>query len=99
MGRCDVFAVSQLPMPRLDPSLQASVASTGQLLVLEEHVARGGLGEHLCTLLAETGTHFQLHHHHAQGYPTGRYGSQAFHQKQSGLDFASVQASVIRLTN
>jgi transketolase len=99
MGRCDVFAVSQLPMPRLDPLLQASVAATGQLLVLEEHVARGGLGEHLSTLLAETGTHFQLHHHHAQGYPTGRYGSQAFHQKQSGLDFASVQASVNRLTH
>lgn len=99
LGLCDVFAVSQLPLPRLDPLLQASVAATGQLLVLEEHVARGGLGEHLSTLLAKTGTPFQLHHHHAQGYPTGRYGSQAFHQQQSGLDFPSVQASVIRLTN
>ncbi len=98
MGRCDVFAVSQLPLPQLDPRLQASVAASGQLLVLEEHAARGGLGEHLSARLALTGTPFQLHHHHAQGYPTGCYGSQAFHQQQSGLDFPSVQASVIRLT-
>lgn len=98
-GRCDVFAVSQLPLPELDARLQASVAASGQLLVLEEHAARGGLGEHLTTLLAKTGTPFRLHHHHAQGYPTGGYGSQAFHQKQSGLDFPSVQASVARLIN
>jgi len=98
-GRCDVFAVSQLPLPELDPQLQASVAASGQLLVLEEHAARGGLGEHLSTLLAKTGTPFKLHHHHAQGYPTGRYGSQAFHQQQSGLDFPSIQASVTRLTD
>jgi transketolase len=98
-GRCDVFAVSLLPLPGLDSSLQASVAASGQLLVLEEHAARGGLGEHLSTLLAKTGTPFRLHHHHAQGYPTGGYGSQAFHQKQSGLDFPSVQASVARLIN
>lgn len=98
-GRCDVFAVSQLPLPELDARLRASVAASGQLLVLEEHAARGGLGEHLTTLLAKTGTPFRLHHHHAQGYPTGGYGSQAFHQKQSGLDFPSVQASVARLIN
>lgn len=97
-GRCDVFAVSQLPLPQLDPRLQASVTATGQLLVLEEHAARGGLGEQLSTRLALTGTPFKLHHHHARGYPTGGYGSQAFHQQQSGLDFPSVQASVIRLT-
>jgi transketolase len=96
-GACDAFAVSQLPLPALDPLLQASVAASGQLLVIEEHTGRGGLGENLAAALAKTGTPFRLHHHHAQGYPTGGYGSQAFHQKQSGLDFASVQASVTRL--
>lgn len=98
-GRCDVFAVSQLPLPELHPGLRDSVAASGQLLVLEEHTGRGGLGEHLAAALAGTGTPFRLHHHHARGYPTGGYGSQAFHQKQSGLDFASVQASVSRLIN
>ena len=96
-GHSDVFAVSQLPLPRLDDALVASVRTTGQLVVVEEHAARGGLGEHLCARLAAAGVAFRLHHHHAQGYPTGRYGSQAFHQKQSGLDFPAVQATVMRL--
>ena len=96
-GRVDAFAVSQLPLPELDPALAASVRASGQLVVVEEHAARGGLGEHLAALLARAGLSFRLHHHHAQGYPTGRYGSQAFHQKQSGLDFPAVQATVARL--
>jgi transketolase len=97
-GRSDVFAVAQLPLPALDAALVASVRATGQLVVIEEHAARGGLGEHLCAQLAAAGVAFRLHHHHARGYPTGRYGSQAFHQKQSGLDFAAVQATVVGLT-
>ncbi|MDB6114575.1 MAG: transketolase [Lacunisphaera sp.] len=97
-GRCEVFAVSQLPLPHLDPALQASVQASGQLLVIEEHVARGGLGEHLSARLAAAGTSYRLHHLHARGYPTGRYGSQAFHQRQSGLDFPSVRDTVIALT-
>ena len=28
----------------------------------------------------------------AKGYPSGRYGSQAFHRRESGLDAASVVA-------
>jgi transketolase len=75
----------------------ASVRATGQLVVIEEHAARGGLAEHLAAALARAGVAFRLHHHHAAGYPTGRYGSQAFHQKQSGLDFPAVQATVTRL--
>lgn len=96
-NRCDVFAVSQLPLPALDETLVASVLQSGQLVVIEEHTARGGLGEHLAAQLALQGIPFQLHHHHARGYPTGRYGSQAFHQKQSGLDPDSIQATVARL--
>jgi transketolase len=96
--RSDVFAVAQLPLPALDDGLAASVRATGQLVVIEEHAARGGLGEYLCAQLAAVGVPFRLHHHHARGYPTGRYGSQAFHQKQSGLDFAAVQATVVGLT-
>lgn len=96
-GRADAFAVAQLPLPALDDALVASVRATGQLVVVEEHAARGGLGEHLAAALARAGVAFRLHHHHAAGYPTGRYGSQAFHQQQSGLDFPTVQATVTRL--
>lgn len=94
---CDVFAVSQLPLDRLAESLVASVRTSGRLVVIEEHSARGGLGEHLAALLAATGVPYQLHHLHARGYPGGRYGSQAFHQHESGLDPDSVRETVRRL--
>lgn len=97
-GNCDVFAVSQLPLDEVTTPLLTSVQNSGRLLVLEEHAARGGLGEHLAARLAVAGVPFQLHHLHARGYPNGRYGSQDFHQRQSGLDYASVQATVNRLT-
>lgn len=93
----DVFAVSQLPLPALDDALRQSVVASGQLLVIEEHVARGGLGEHLASLLAREGVYFKMRHRHAAGYPDGRYGSQSYHQKQSGLDPASLQDTVARL--
>jgi transketolase len=96
-GQSDVFAISQLPLPVLTPEFIQSVAASKQLLVIEEHAARGGLGEYLATALTREGVSFRLHHRHAVGYPEGRYGSQAYHQKQSGLDSASLQATVARL--
>ena len=97
-GDCNVFAVSQLPLTKLSDELLASVQNSGQLLVLEEHTARGGLGENLAACLAAAGVPYRLTHLHARGYPSGRYGSQAFHQRESGLDFCSVQNTVTTLT-
>lgn len=92
----DLFSVSQLPLAEADlAELRASLAVTGKLLVLEEHVARGGLGEHLAYLLARTGSLPGVFRHaHALGYPSGTYGSQKFHQRESGLDPASLIAAM-----
>lgn len=97
VGTADAFAISQLPLPAIDDELFRSVAATGQLLVVEEHVARGGLGEYLAATLARAGVAYRLHHCHAAGYPGGRYGSQTWHQQQSGLDPATLRATVARL--
>lgn len=96
-GHVDVFAISQLPLPHLPTEFVASVAASRQLIVVEEHSARGGLAEHLAAALASLGVHYRLHHQHAAGYPQGRYGSQNYHQKESGLDPASLQALVARV--
>lgn len=96
-GVTDVFAVGQLPLPALDDTFVRSVAASGRLLVIEEHSARGGLGEYLAAALARAGVAYQLHHRHAAGYPSGRYGSQAWHQRQSGLDPISLQDTVKHL--
>lgn len=88
----DLYSVSQLPLTDIDlAEVRSSLKQTGKLLVLEEHVARGGLGEHLAYLLARSGSLPPLfRHQHAQGYPSGKYGSQKFHQRESGLDPASI---------
>jgi len=65
------------------------------LYVLEEHVAQGGLGMNLAHSLISRGitpTHFI--HRPALGYPSGRYGSQAFHRTQCGLDVSSIRTMV-----
>jgi transketolase len=89
----DVFAVSQLPLASLPDAFVESVAASGRLWVIEEHVARGGLGEHLAAHLAKLGVAFRLHHSCAAGYPDGLYGRQGYHQRQSRLDPASLQAT------
>jgi transketolase len=92
-GKIDLFAVSEVPLMELSDELVASVDSSGLLWVIEEHVARGGLGEHLAALLAQKGVRFRLCHSHALGYPDGLYGSQSYHQSRSGLDRVSLQST------
>jgi len=96
-AQADIFAVSQLPMPALTEAMAQSVRASGRLLVIEEHTSRGGLGEHLAAALSRAGVSFTLHHCHAAGYPGGRYGSQRYHQQQSGLDAVSLQTTVSAL--
>ena len=85
-GGADVFVVSELPCPELSQDLIESLQRTGKVLIVEEHVERGGLAEWLCLMLMKAGLHPQVWHQCAKGYPDNLYGSQAFHQKQCGLD-------------
>lgn len=96
----DLFSVSSLPLTEADlEDLKASLAKTDRLLIAEEHVARGGLAEHLTYMLMLGGTlPRRFRHHCAQGYPSGRYGSQKFHQTESGLDKTSLISAMRDMT-
>ncbi len=85
-GGADVFVVSELPCQELSEDFIESLRRTGKVLVVEEHVERGGLAEWLCLKLLKAGLHPQVQHQCAKGYPDKLYGSQVFHQKQSRLD-------------
>ncbi len=88
----DVFVVSQLPLAQISDELAASIRRTGRLLIVEEHVRRGGLAEHLSLLLLQQGLHPRVAVRNAAGYPSKTYGSQQFHQRESGLDAESLLA-------
>ena len=90
----DVFVVSELPLNSLSEELIESLIRTKKLLVVEEHVERGGLGEHLTLRLASLGLTYKFEHRFAKGYPNGLYGSQSYHQKQCGLDAISLSETL-----
>ena len=83
----DLFCISELPIAKLENELVESIHKSRKLLVIEEHAARGGLGENLAINLAKIeAPKYKLFHKFAVGYPTGTYGSQEFHRKLSELD-------------
>jgi transketolase len=67
------------------------IARTGRLVVIEEHVAAGSVGQMLAHyLLSHALAPASFEHRCARGYPSGLYGSQKFHRAECGLDAASL---------
>ena len=93
--RPSLWLVSELPYGELPEAFLADVAATPHLVVVEEHVATGGVGERLARdLLLRGVAPRRFTHRHALGYPSGRYGSQAFHRRECGLDPAAILAAL-----
>jgi transketolase len=96
----DVFIVSEIPMVELTEQLVSSIKKTGKILVIEEHVSRGGLGENLSLqLMLASVVPEKFSHLHAVGYPDGLYGDQAFHQEKSNIDKESIQQTIKKMIN
>lgn len=96
----DVFVVSEIPLVTLTGQLSSSIRRTGKLLVIEEHVSRGGLGENLSLQLMGKGVvPKKFSHLRAAGYPDGLYGDQAYHQKRSGIDSESIRKTIKKMTD
>ena len=89
-----VWAACEFDLATLPPTLCQAIH--GQpLFILEEHVAAGGLGTTLALHLLKLGCHpSHVGHRTALGYPDGRFGSQAFHRAQCGLDAAGLDALI-----
>ena len=98
--RPDLWALCELPLSEgeLPETLIERVRESGRLCVIEEHVAQGGAGAALCQWAAETGLPLTGYRHlRARGYPSGRFGSQSFHRRESGLDADGIRAAVREL--
>jgi transketolase len=89
--RPSLWVVSELPMLEIPPEFIADFQISGHLVVVEEHVAQGSAGASLAqALLAAHTLPRRFSHRFARGYPSGTYGSQSYHRKESGLDAASI---------
>lgn len=97
--RPNLWCLSQLPVTEIPTELQQDITTTGSLVIAEEHVAQGSAGLMIAMELVRTGsTPSRIRHLTALGYPSGRYGSQAFHRRECGLDAPSILTALKELT-
>lgn len=89
-NECDVYTALTLPLDLTNATAEA-LRKVENILVVEEHVSIGGLAQQISVKLLEAGIHPKnFKSLTAQGYPNGRYGSQSYHQAQSGLDVNNI---------
>jgi transketolase len=93
-----LFTILTIPILEIDGNLLSSIEKSKKILVVEEHVQRGGLAEYLLGLLVKQNIKFDDYEMiNAQGYPSKLYGNQAFHQEESGLDIISIKSTISKL--
>jgi transketolase len=92
----DIFTARNLPL-KTDDAFFEQLAKSKIVIVAEEHVSVGGLAQQLSVQMLERGIHPQKFVSlAAKGYPDGRYGSQAFHQQQSGLSSEQIAEIIMK---
>ena len=94
-----INVISALHFPlNMEDEIYRILEKTPQILVAEEHVSTGGLAQQLSVQLLERGVHISSFKSiKAEGYPNKRYGSQAYHQKLSGLDSGGIVSYIHNL--
>lgn len=87
-----LWVCSHLPIPSLPDVFIKDILRTKMLWVIEEHGAHGGLGQEIVWRMKCEGIDdFKFHHSYARGYPSGRYGSQKWHQSENRLFGANLE--------
>lgn len=96
----DIWTVGVLPLDPLPSDLLRSVQHTRRVIIIEEHSAQCGLAEAIALpLLSQIDGRIRILPLAAAGYPSGRYGSQQFHQKESGLAGHALQSRISEFMN
>lgn len=86
----DVWLVCELPVavPR---ALISSIKKTRKLCVVEEHISKGALGQHLHELIIDKKLRVKKFIHlSVKGYISKKYGSRDFYLSENGLDEKSI---------
>lgn len=90
----DLWSVGEFPIAKIPEEFKTSVVNTGKLFTIEEHYRSGGLSENLAPHLARMPS-IHLESLVASGYPSGRYGSQKWHQEENGLGETGVERAIL----
>lgn len=91
----DLFTAICFPLS-LPDKFVASISKSKKIIIVEEHVAVGGVAQQLFFHIAEKQIHLdKMISLHAKGYPNGLYGDQKYHQQQSSVDI-DIIATVLK---
>jgi len=94
----EIWTVGALPLDDLPADLIEGIREMRPVVTIEEHYGACGLGEALShQLLTRAVIPRSFTSLHAAGYPTGRYGSQRWHQEESGLAGEALRSRVHRI--
>ena len=86
LDELELWSVGTFPLEDLPAELVTSIKAKRRVVTLEEHYRACGLGEALSYLLLTSGLAPEsMVCLSAAGYPSGRYGSQRWHQAENGL--------------
>ena len=98
LDELEIWSVGTLPLEALPDDLVASINEKRSVVTIEEHYLACGLAEAVSCLLLRTGVSVRAFTTlHAKGYPSGRYGSQRWHQEESGLAGPALRAQLERV--
>ena len=96
----DLFTILTVPITSMTENLLTSIKASRKVLIIEEHVERGGLAEHLIIQFVKMNLGaIQYETLSAKGYPSKTYGNQEFHLQESGLDSKNIKQVVTKLLN
>lgn len=91
-----ICIVEELPLEI--PDVFFEEIESKNVIVVEEHISIGGLGQQLGILFLEKGVKLRSFKSlRAEGYPDGVYGSQKFHQEKSNLTPSQILAEILLL--
>ena len=94
----EVFNISKIPYGNFTNDFLNSLTRTKKLIVVEEHISVGGIGQQLACDLLSGGIHVDVFKTlYAKGYPSGRFGNQQYHMQQSGIDKDSISKTISEL--
>ena len=94
----EIWSVGTLPLDEIPADLIASIEEKQRVVIIEEHYRACGLAEAVSYLLLRQGVcPRSFTSLHAKGYPSGRYGSQRWHQEESELAGRALRSQLERV--
>lgn len=100
LSELEVWSVGTFPLAELPAELVDSIREKRRVITIEEHYQACGLGEALSHQFFMAGViPRSMTSLHANGYPSGRYGSQRWHQEENALAGRALIARLEKLVH